>query len=204
MTNEHTQTAIHGASGDTCGSCGAALNFDQRYCLACGTRRAGTGLHFQQILASDSAAASTTGAQSGAASPDAARSSLPALASIACLLLALGVGVVIGNAGGGSSSSAATPPVISVGAGGATTDTTGGTTTDTTSGKKKGASSTGDASSAGASKATNTALKKLENLSPEQYQKQSLKLPKTVETGGKPPPKDNKAPANGGSFETIG
>jgi hypothetical protein len=203
MTNEPTQTAIHGASGDTCGSCGAALNFDQRYCLACGTRRAGTGLHFQQILASDSAAASTTGVRSGAASPDAARSSLPALASIACLLLALGVGVVIGNSGG-SSSNAATPPVISVGAGGATTDTTGGTTTDTTSGKKKGASSTGDASSAGASKATNTALKKLENLSPEEYQKQSLKLPKTVETGGKPPPKDNKAPANGGSFETIG
>ncbi len=204
MTNEPTQTAIHGASGDTCGSCGAALNFDQRYCLACGTRRAGTGLHFQQILASDSAAASATNPQNTAASTDAARSSLPALASIACLLLALGVGVVIGNAGGGSSSSAATPPVISVGAGGATTDTTGGTTTDTTSVKKKGASSTGDASSAGASKATNTALKKLENLSPEEYQKQSLKLPKTVETGGKPPPKDNKAPANGGSFETIG
>jgi hypothetical protein len=50
MTNEPTQTAIHGASGDTCGSCGAALNFDQRYCLACGTRRAGTGLHFQQMV----------------------------------------------------------------------------------------------------------------------------------------------------------
>ena len=203
MTNEPTQTAIHGASGDTCGSCGAALNFDQRYCLACGTRRAGAGLHFQQILASDNAAASATNPQNAAASTDEARSSLPALASIACLLLALGVGVVIGNSGG-SSSTAATPRVISVGAGGAATDTTAGSTTDTASGSKKGASSTPSASSAGASKATNTALKKLENLSPAEYQKQSLKLPKTVSTGGKPPPKDNKAPANGGSFQTIG
>jgi hypothetical protein len=32
----------------------------------------------------------------------------------------------------------------------------------------------------------------------------SKKAPKTVGTGGKPPPKDNKAPAGGGSFEDIG
>jgi len=41
-------------------------------------------------------------------------------------------------------------------------------------------------------------------LSPKGYQKQSQKLPKTLGTGGKPPPKDNKKPAGGGGFQSIG
>ena len=73
---------------------------------------------------------------------------------------------------------------------------------EATAAKKTAKSTTSETPAA--STAANPSLKKLENLSPEQYQKESVKLPKTVGTGGAPPPVDNKAPAGGGSFDTIG
>ncbi len=204
MAIDPIQPSPAGLAGGSCTSCGAPLSPDQRYCLGCGTRRSGAGLHFRQVLASDGAApsnananANASAAKSGAAASDPNRSSLPALASIACLLLALGVGVVIGNSGGSTSTTAA-PQAVGVAPAAATTDTTAAAKTPTA---KKAAATTGAAT---ATKAANPALKKLDSLSPADYQKQSLKLPKVVGTGGAPPPKDNKAPANGGSFQTIG
>jgi hypothetical protein len=124
---------------------------------------------------------------------------MPALASIACLLLALGVGVLIGKSGSGSASAGTTQ---AVGAAPLATDAAGAADAEATAAKKKAKSKESDTPAA--STAANPTLKKLENLSPEQYQKESLKLPKTVGTGGAPPPIDNKAPAGGGSFDTIG
>lgn len=46
-------------------------------------------------------------------------------------------------------------------------------------------------------------LDQLQNLSPEEYQKQARKLPETTILPGKPPPKDNKAPGGGTGAETI-
>jgi hypothetical protein len=204
MFSDHTNALQVGVPGDACTTCGSALSPDQRYCLSCGTRRSGANLHFQQILAADAAtqapASAAAPAAAGAAGGATTRSSMPALASIACLLLALGVGVLIGNSGSGSGS-AATAPVATaapVAADAAAGDAAGGSA----AAQKKAKSTTSDTPAA--STAANPSLKKLENLSPEQYQKESLKLPKTVGTGGAPPPVDNKEPAGGGSFDTIG
>ena len=205
MFSDQINAAQVGVPGDACTTCGSALSPDQRYCLSCGTRRSGANLHFQQILAADAAAqapaASTAQAAGGAGTGGAApRSSMPALASIACLLLALGVGVLIGKSGSGSGSAATTQAVTAAPL--ATDAAAGAADAEATAAKKKSKSTTSDTPAA--STAANPSLKKLENLSPEQYQKESLKLPKTVGTGGAPPPKDNKAPAGGGSFDTIG
>ena len=205
MFSDEINTPLVGVPGDSCSTCGSALSPDQRYCLSCGTRRSGANLHFQQILAAESAAqapasaAAPAGAGAGAAGGSTTRSSMPALASIACLLLALGVGVLIGRSGGGSGSAATTQSVT---AAPVATDAAAAGAAETTAAKKKATSSSSTAPAA--STASNPTLKKLESLSPEQYQKQSLKLPKVVGTGGAPPPKDNKAPAGGGSFDTIG
>ncbi len=193
-----------GVPGDACTTCGSALSPDQRYCLSCGTRRSGANLHFQQILAAEAAAqapaVNTAQAAGGAGAGGATtRSSMPALASIACLLLALGVGVLIGKSGSGSGSAGTTQAVT---AAPLATDAAAAAAAESTAAKKTAKSTTSDTPAA--STASNPSLKKLESLSPEQYQKQSLKLPKTVGTGGAPPPVDNKAPAGGGSFDTIG
>lgn len=42
-----------------------------------------------------------------------------------------------------------------------------------------------------------------ENLSPEEFQKRSKKLPTTTGTGGKPPPKDSKAPGGGSDEDAV-
>ena len=99
---------------------------------------------------------------------------------------------------GGSAAPGPAATAAPVAADAAAGDAAGGST----AAKKKAKATTSDTPAAAT--AANPTLKKLENLSPEQYQKQSLKLPKTVGTGGAPPPIDNKAPAGGGSFDTIG
>ena len=198
MFSDQINAAQVGVPGDACTTCGSALSPDQRYCLSCGTRRSGANLHFQQILAAEAAAQAPAVSTAQAAGGAAPRSSMPALASIACLLLALGVGVLIGNSGSGSASAGPTQAVTAAPL--ATDAAAGAADAEATAAKKK--STTSDTPAA--STAANPSLKKLESLSPEQYQKESLKLPKTVGTGGAPPPVDNKAPAGGGSFDTIG
>ncbi len=48
---------VLGLHGEPCASCGAPLAADQRYCLSCGTRRAGSRLPFRDILAEPAGAA---------------------------------------------------------------------------------------------------------------------------------------------------
>lgn len=196
---------------DPCPSCGAALAADQRYCLACGQRRADARLPFLEILRE--APASTSGvAVAGdrviGPSEARARTNLAVVAGVGCLLLAMGVGVLIGRSGADDSVRQAAAPaqVIRLQGAGAGADAAGtaaasGKTTKT---RKRKRSKSGAASSAAASKASNPKLKQLEKLSTSEYQKQSTKLPKTLGTGGKPPPKDNKKAAGGGGFQAIG
>ena len=199
-----------GEHGAPCVVCAAPLASDQRYCLSCGTRRAEARLPFREIL--------TTAAVSPAIVPvvasarrepldEGGRSALLALASIGCLLLALGVGVLIG--GSGDSGAVATPPAQVVTLGGATGATGAVDPGAAASPTPKGSSSSkpsGSKSSKPAATPTssNKAIQKLQKLSPTQYQKQSQKLPKVVGTGGAPPPKDNKPAAGGGGFQSIG
>jgi hypothetical protein len=60
-----------------------------------------------------------------------------------------------------------------------------------------GSGSSANPASDSQSHATNPKLKQLQNSSGKDYAKKSAKLPPKIDTGGKPPPKDNK-PAGGG------
>ena len=196
-----------------CRSCGSPLAADQRYCLQCGNRVAEARVPFLDILGSQRPAVAagapavserTTRWSFGRMSTNAA-----AVAGVACLLLALGVGVLIGNSGNKSATDNATPQIISVGGAAPAATTTPAPTANTTANTaapaaKKKSSSAASSTPAHKTKASNKALQNLDSTSGTDYQKKASKLPKTLGTGGKAPPKDNKPAAGGGSFQSIG
>lgn len=109
-------TATTPASGETerCGTCQAPLAGDQRYCLHCGEVRRGARRPMPAALRPAAAPPSPPPA-SAAREP---RELLIALAALACLLLAMVIGVLIGRSGNDDTSTravaaapaAATPP----------------------------------------------------------------------------------------------
>jgi hypothetical protein len=130
------------AAGERCSQCASPLAHDQRYCLRCGAPRTYLGGLAHGVRPPT------------AASPPAAPPQLPAqssaggignlhpstlLAAVAVLLLAMGIGVLIGRSGGGSSKTPA-PQVISVPAS-TTTPNTGTSSSETPSSEKKGKTS---------------------------------------------------------------
>ena len=205
---------VLGETGEPCRECGAPLAEDQRYCLNCGARRGAPRVEIQRPAPAAVAPAATSVARGRTWHAGGAT----AVAGVATLLLAMGVGVLIGRAGRSSTPDRASAPaqVISVSgapaAGGPAAATTGaGPSTPATTRHHKRphatsrrAGGTGSSAVKGGSKASNPTVKKLSKLSPKAYQKQSEKLPKTVGTGGKAPPKDNKPAAGGGGFQAIG
>jgi hypothetical protein len=93
-----------------CANCGVSLADDQRYCLECGTRQVQARSQFLERFTP-----AAVGAQPSASAPlsPAGRSAnTTALAGIGVLLLAMGVGVLIGRAS--NSAGSASPQVISV------------------------------------------------------------------------------------------
>src|SRR3954463_8076292 len=130
-------------SGDNCPNCGASLAPDQRYCLACGNRRGDPRLPFMDAVVFMESAqhpASTDSAVATAPLPDrrpfiSANASL--VAGVATLILAIGVGVLIGRSGdsGPSNAAAPAPQVITVGAG---AGSAGAATAKTPRGKEDG------------------------------------------------------------------
>lgn len=117
-------TVVHGAAGDQCAHCGSPLADDQRYCLNCGTRR---GPRRVPVEATD-APPLPAGGGAGAGpvipvAPVGGAFTVQRLGGAwgvaALLLVALGVGVIIGNLGGDDAPVAAKPPVVTI-AGGAT------------------------------------------------------------------------------------
>ena len=80
---------------DTCSACGCALGDDQRSCLNCGEPRAGARRPLPAALRSPRLAS-----HERAAAPREAPSVAAVLAGLACLLLAMGVGVLIGRGAG--------------------------------------------------------------------------------------------------------
>lgn len=112
-------------AGDNCPSCDAFLAPDQRYCLACGHRRGDPRLPFMDaVVFMDAAKRPQQPAAAPQASP-ASRDRRPLMsanaslvAGVATLVLAIGVGVLIGRSGdSGSSNVAAQPQIIKVGGG---------------------------------------------------------------------------------------
>ncbi len=133
-----------GSASDSCSRCGAGMAPDQRYCTECGERRG-------KPRFSVASGAQATPARAQATPPSRRRrmpqsSSTTLIAGIATLLLALGVGVLIGE-NNGSTTSAKGPTVITVGGGSAGAATTSTPSTASSPGTSTGAGSTGSAAS---------------------------------------------------------
>lgn len=110
--------------GDACPTCGARMALDQRYCLSCGNRRGDPRLPFMDAVVFMETSKQPAAAAAGAAAappPPAAKSgispSTTLIAGIATLVLAVGVGVLIGRSGDNSSAPVANqqPQIIRVG-----------------------------------------------------------------------------------------
>lgn len=106
---------------ETCRRCGVPLAEDQRYCLECGERRTPIS---SALLGGPPAVSATPASQppappslpAGSSGSDGNRSNaVTVIAGVGVLLLAMGVGVLIGRSGGSKASgSAAAPQVITV------------------------------------------------------------------------------------------
>ena len=115
------QPPAGGTGAQSCPACGSPLAPEQRYCLECGERQASTS----EFLRSGAPVASSPpatpprspGAHPGGASQGPRNNNtVSLLAGVGVLLLALGVGVLIGRSGGSGKSSGA-PIVVTSGAG---------------------------------------------------------------------------------------
>jgi hypothetical protein len=142
---------------------------DQRYCIECGERRTGGGLRDSLPRAQTAAPPAAAVRQRPWLSPN---SSL--IAGIATLLLAMGVGVLIGRSGDNGSGRAAAPQVVTVsaGAGGAATSGTAAagstdSTAGSTSSSKKKSRKSAKAKVTGASSVDATAKKNGVKLPPK-------------------------------------
>jgi hypothetical protein len=110
------QPSAGGHAGAACAACGSPLAADQRYCLECGERTPQPS----EFLRSGSALASSPpavppappGAPSGAQHAPRNNNTVSLLAGVGVLLLAMGVGVLIGRSGGSSKQSPAPVQVV--------------------------------------------------------------------------------------------
>lgn len=110
---------------ESCPNCGARMAADQRYCLNCGHRRGDPRLPFMDAVVFMESM-NTPGGAAGAtpppppAEPKSNRMNANAalIAGVATLVLAIGVGFLIGRSGHENAPQAATPQVIKVEGGG--------------------------------------------------------------------------------------
>jgi hypothetical protein len=139
---------------ELCSNCGAPLAADQRYCTECGQRRGAPRFPFMEGVAQHR--------REAAVPPPQPRRRLTAnstlIAGIGTLLLAMGIGVLIGRTGNSSSPKSAGPVQVVTVAGGGATGAAGASSAGTA-----GTSSTTPAGSAAAgaakAKATHTSTK---------------------------------------------
>jgi hypothetical protein len=112
--NATTSELLTDVVGDRCSNCQQPLASDQRYCINCGARRGKSRFTFDS-LAERSAPADAS------ERPHRPRISAATtlVAGVATLLLAMGVGVLIGHNSNGTPTRASAPAVITVGSGGA-------------------------------------------------------------------------------------
>lgn len=198
----------------TCASCGALLAADQRYCLSCGARRDHARLPFQDALVP---AVATPAAQGPPPAlwyppPPSSGFSMPTmLAALACVLVAFGVGILVGGngddqqqpivVGGGAPAAAAAAPPTTTTDEAAAPDPSTETTKDEASSGDSGGSGDAKPSTAEDKKAaaevakTSTKVEKakpvsksieqdLKSKDPEKARKASQSLPDVVSTGG--------------------
>jgi hypothetical protein len=112
--------------GDACPTCGAQMAADQRYCLNCGNRRGDPRLPFmdavvfmESVGGSGSAGATPPPPPAGEGKgPNRMNANAALIAGVATLVLAIGVGFLIGRSGHDNSTQAQAPQIIKVEGGG--------------------------------------------------------------------------------------
>jgi hypothetical protein len=208
---------------EPCRECRAPLVPGQRYCLYCGTRRPEARLEFLDVLSEDQRVpvAPVVAPVVAAREPGVngwLRQNSPVLALCGLILGTLLIGLLIGHwaTGGGDTTvpaaRAAAPQVIRVDAGtAAPATTTAAATTDAAPEKQDTKKPKADKPAAKDEKATAApaAVSVQDTGSGADQAKaveQAAKKGQPISTGGdgKLPPTDDKAPAGGTSFETIG
>jgi hypothetical protein len=108
------------AGYEHCPSCGALVATDQRYCLACGVRRGDPRLPFMDAVVFMDAMKQPPDGQAGRPSKKKKRRLSPnaaLIAGVGTLLLALGLGVLIGRSGGETSAPQQAAPIVIKGGG---------------------------------------------------------------------------------------
>ncbi len=140
-------------SNESCSNCGARMAADQRYCLNCGHRRGDPRLPFMDAVVFMESMNAPGGAGGATPPPPPAKSggdnrwnaNAALIAGVATLVLAIGVGFLIGRSGHDNAQQAATPQVIKVegGGGGGEETAATGAPEETTGGKEKGGTSKG-------------------------------------------------------------
>lgn len=113
---DSTQPLSAVAAGERCPSCSAMVAADQRYCLECGQRRGDPRLPFMDAVVFMNASAQRRRDSSPAPQRQRSRFSPSAtlVGGIGTLLLAMGVGVLIGHSGSNGSSVVAGKPSVQV------------------------------------------------------------------------------------------
>lgn len=228
MTDEPTA-----GLAEPCRDCRAPLVPGQRYCLYCGARRPDARMEFMDVLVQDFARPGATAPVVAAAAPPPPvrdpgvngwlRQHTPVLALTGLMLGTLLIGLLIGHwatSGGDASepAKAAAPQVIRVdaGSGGAATTPAADTATAAddsakASGDKRNSSAKGkdDGDSAAEKASAPPDAVSADSLGSGEAKEKAIekaaKKGQPISTGdGKLPPTDDKAPASGTEFETIG
>lgn len=207
MSSDATDsTAQIGAQpAGSCGECGAPHAHDQRYCLECGAPLATALLPDQAASTADTQILPVTppssppahliaGSASGHApqpspfgSPGGGNSAVTVIAGVGVLLLAMGVGVLIGRTGSSAPAPARAPQVVTLSAPTTSTTSTESSESGSASSKQgkghhKGAGSKQAGSSPGRP-APPSVLTNLHKSGGGSYEQKSKNLPNVISTG---------------------
>jgi hypothetical protein len=154
------QLSVAGTS-DHCANCGAPLASDQRYCVNCGERRGKP--RFSLAGGQQEVVEETTVRSAKAPRRPRTSSTFNLIAGVATLLLAMGVGVLIGHSNSSNAANkggSGTPSITVQGAGAGTNAASGSGAAANGSGSSGTASNSNGSKHSGASKATKAAATK--------------------------------------------
>lgn len=200
MYTEATDSTPQPSSGPagSCPECGAPLRHDQRYCLECGAPVAepsadsATTIDFGPITAEAGSPPSSPPPHllSGPSRPSGSEpsgSATTVIAAVGVLLLAIGVGVLIGRTGsGGSAPSSSTPEVVTVSAPSTSTTSTETTSTNSTSSGSashaKHHAKAKESEGAASHPSSSAVINKLKQKGGGSYEQKSNNLPNVVST----------------------
>ncbi|MGZ4172406.1 MAG: hypothetical protein ACXVRN_13675 [Solirubrobacteraceae bacterium] len=143
FTEEPTRPLSVAGGGDHCVNCGAVLASDQRYCVTCGERRGKP--RFSLAAPHDAVVEQTTVRAASVPRRPRTSAGFNLIAGVATLLLAMGVGVLIGHSNSSANNGHATStPAITINGGGGSSSTPA---------KASGAAATGSGSTGGSNAA---------------------------------------------------